>query len=97
MDRMAELKNLIIDAEARGWVYIGDGTVRRSATHRTPDTILKGGFWSGATYESHEFLSFVFTTRARVPRVIHKASDTPWTTCRNMSISYKRACEMLSS
>lgn len=95
-DRMAELRNATKAAEANGWTYIGNSTVRRMAEHVTPQFALDNGWAPGSTYKSLEFLSFVFSDRARVPKVIYGTCRTSWTGRSDRSISWKRTLELLA-
>ncbi|ATN93718.1 hypothetical protein SEA_ABT2GRADUATEX2_48 [Streptomyces phage Abt2graduatex2] len=93
----AELKDLIENAEANGWTYIGNNTVRRMAEHETPEFAQKHGWWTSSTYASLEFLSFVFPrVIGRVPKVVYGTNNTPWTARRDRTISYRRAVELLA-
>lgn len=93
----AELADLIKEAESNGWTYIGNNTVRRMAEHETPEFAQKHGWWTGSTYASLEFLSFVFPRiTGRVPKVVYGTNNTPWTARSDRSISYRRAVELLA-
>ncbi len=93
----AELKDLIETAEANGWKYIGNNTVRRMVEHQTPGFVQQNGWWAGSTYASLEFMSFVFPLiTGRAPKVVHGTSNVPWTTRRDDRISYRRAVELLA-
>lgn len=92
-----ELKGLITQAEANGWTYIGNNTVRRMAEHQTPEFAQKHGWWNGSTYTSLEFLSFVFPRiGSRAPRVVYGSISCPWRTRNDLRISYRRAVELLA-
>lgn len=95
-DRVAELKAAITAAEANGWTYIGNNTVRRTATHATPQFALDNGWAPGGTYTSLEFLSFVLRGPSRVPGCIHKTMRCPWVARSDRSISWTRTLELLA-
>uniref|UniRef100_A0AAU7GWW5 Uncharacterized protein n=1 Tax=Streptomyces phage Geonosis TaxID=3158856 RepID=A0AAU7GWW5_9CAUD len=96
-NRAAEVAELIKAAETNGWTYIGNNTVRRMAEHTTPDYAQHHGWWTGSTYASLEFLSFVFPLiTSRVPKVVYGTHNTPWTARSDRSISYRRAVELLA-
>lgn len=96
-DRAAELAGLIKDAEANGWTYIGNNTVRRMVEHETPEFAQRHGWWTGSTYASLEFLSFVFPRiTGRAPKVVYGTNSNAWTARSDRSISYRRAVELLA-
>lgn len=95
-DRVAELKGAIKDAEANGWTYIGNNTVRRMVEHETPQFAKDAGWWTPTTYRSLEFLSFVLNGPSRVPHVIYGTCRTAWTGRRDQKITWKRTLELLA-
>jgi len=95
-DRVAELKAAILAAEANGWQYIGNHTVRRMAEHVTPQFAVDNGWAPGATYTSLEFLSFVLHGPSRVPTCIYGTCKVPWLMRHDQKISWKRTLELLA-
>lgn len=95
-DRMIETKNAIDAGAANGWVYIGNSTVRRTTTHATPQFALDAGWYTGPEYDTHEFLSFVFGDRNRVPKVVYGVAHCAWTGRSDSSVSFRRAKELLA-
>ena len=95
-DRVAELKAAIVAAEANGWTYIGNNTVRRMVEHETPQFAKDNGWWTAATYESLEFLSFVLNGPTRAPHCVYGTCRTTWTGRRDQKIAWKRTLELLA-
>lgn len=99
MDRLQQTADAIKDAQSRGWEYIGNNTVRRMREHRTPEFAIKNEWYPGETYNSIEFLSFVWHSRDRVPTVLYTTTRSYWTPREKdgQKISFKRALEILAS
>lgn len=95
-DRMIETKEAIDAATANGWTYIGNGTVRRTTTHTTPKYVMEAGWYPRAEYDTHEFLSFIFSRRDRVPKVVYGVARCAWTDRSDRLISFRRAKELLA-
>lgn len=95
-DRVAELKAAITAAEANGWTYIGNNTVRRMAEHVTPPFAMDNGWYPGSTYNSLEFMSFLLMGPSRAPKCIHGTVRVPWIMRSDRSISWKRTLELLA-
>ena len=95
-DRMIELRNAIKAAEANGWTYIGNNTVRRMAEHVTPQFARDNGWAPGSTYASLEFLSFVLRGPSRAPHVTYGMVRYPWIARQDSRLTWTRTLELLS-
>lgn len=95
-DRLAELKAAITAAEANGWTYVGNNTVRRMAEHVTPQFAVDNGWYPGATYNSLEFLSFVLNGPSRAPHVTYGVCRVPWIDRQDRNVNWKRTLELLA-
>lgn len=97
-DRFAQVQDALAEALANGWETCPGkpDTLRRIVEHRTPDHARAAGWWPRETYDSVEFLTFVFTERNRIPKVIHGYSRCPWITLCDTKISFKRSLELLA-
>jgi hypothetical protein len=98
-DRYAQTLEAIKDAEPRGWEITSRNTVRRMREHTTPADVIEYGWWTGPTYQSIEWLDFVWHSRDRVPIVLYTTSRTYWTPREKdgQHVSFKRALEILKS
>lgn len=99
-DYYEKINEAVADAESRGWVRIPgqyNPTWRRSVDHPTPEFAIKNGWWTGATYTSHEFVAFILRDRDRAPSVVYETSRTHWTPKTGRKISFKQALEILAS
>lgn len=95
-DRLTEAQQAIRAAVANGWTYIGNGTVRRTTTHATPQYVMDAGWYTGDRYDTHEFLSFIFRDRSRVPKVVYGVARCAWTNRTDATVSFRRAKELLA-
>lgn len=97
-DRFAQVQDTLAEAMTNGWEKHPDrvNALRRIVEHRTPDHARAAGWWPRETYTSVEFLTFMFTERNRVPKVIHGYSRCPWIVGRDTKISFKRSLELLA-
>ncbi len=93
-NRVEELRDAIKAAEVNGWEYIGAGTVRRMAEHDTPDMFRRS--WPDPKFHSTEFISFILVDANRVPKCVYGVAPATWTTRQDVSMSYKRALELLA-
>lgn len=96
-DRIAELQSHLAEAAKTGW-HPTPGKpngLSRIVRHDTPEN-LPERWWGMPTYDSHEFLTFLFTDRNRVPKVIYGVTRTPWTGRQDSSISYRKALTLLA-
>jgi hypothetical protein len=96
VDRVAEAQQAIRAAVANGWTYMGGGTVRRTTVHETPRDVIAAEWYTGGQYDTHEFLSFVFASKDRVPRVIYGVARCPWLSRTDSKVSFRRAKELLA-
>lgn len=100
MDRFEQTQQAATAALTRGdWVGVPGkaNTLRRTVVHETPAFAIEYGWWRGETYESHEFITFLFGSRDRVPTVFYKTHRCPWTNGGAQKVSFKKALEILVS
>lgn len=97
VDRMQQVRDAVKAAEANGWEILNGSTVRRISEHEAPQYAIDNGWWPGRTYQTIEFLGFVFGQRAdRVPKVVYKVAPCPWIAKRDRLISFKQSLELLA-
>lgn len=95
-DRFAETLTAVKAAEANGWHRIEGGKLRRMTEHGTPQFVIDAGWWTNPMYTTCEFMSFVFSSRTRVPKVIYGVSSCPWVGGSDRGISFKAALALLA-
>lgn len=96
MDRIKQLHEALKASQKNGWVFTASGMAVRVTTHETPESIMAGGHWQGATYTAVEALDFTFTQCNRVPITVYKTTTCPWVTRLDQKISYRRGLELLA-
>lgn len=95
-DRFTQVQDAVRAAEANGWTVLNGSTVRRKSEHSTPQYAKDNGWWTSDTYSTLEFISFVFGSRDRVPKVVYGTSTCAWTGRSDRDISFKRSLELLA-
>lgn len=96
VDRLTEAQQAIRAAVANGWTHVDGSTVRRTSSHETPRDVIEAGWYTGDRYETHEFLTFVFTRRDRAPKVVHGEDRCPWLVRMDSFVSFRQAKELLA-
>lgn len=100
-DRILQARDAINAAGANGWQIIPANTpntitVRRMTEHVTPQWAQDNGWYPNTVYSTCEFLSFVFFSRTRVPKVTYGTAPCPWVGRTDTSLSFKRSLELLA-
>lgn len=89
-------------AKANGWDVLnvdsvrGIVTLRRMTEHQTPQYAMDNDWYPSPTYNTLEFVSLMFTSRTRVPKVTYGTAPCPWVGRTDTSISFKRSLELLA-
>lgn len=96
-DRLAELQAAALASMANGWERCPGkpNTLRRSVEHATPEGTPES-WWRLEWYYSVEFLTFTFSDRNRVPKVVYGYSRCPWFARADRSVSFKKSLELLA-
>lgn len=79
------------------WAPVNPTTIRRMVEHVTPQWAINAGWWTGATYTSIEFLSFVTVRPDRAPQAVYKTSHVPWVEGKDRLVSFRRALELMAT
>lgn len=95
-DYRAKLNQALATASEQGWEYIGNNTMRRMASHPTPQFAMDNDWYPGTEYNSIEFLTFLLMPTGRAPKVTYGVARTAWTGRQDSTISFKRSLELLA-
>jgi hypothetical protein len=100
-DRIEQLKDLMDEAGANGWVSVLGWVneriaVSRTTRHETPEFAKRAGWWAADEYRKVECLVFSFHRRDRVPTVTYTVIPASWSSPEPTTVSFKRALELLA-